>query len=50
LLLLAFSHAALGSAFYYGLFGHDLAAEWRAIRHAAAHPRDTMRCGLQFSA
>ena len=28
---LAFSHAALGSAFYYGIFGHDLAAEWRAI-------------------
>jgi hypothetical protein len=20
---------ALGTAFYYGLFGHDLAAEWR---------------------
>jgi membrane protease YdiL (CAAX protease family) len=31
LLPLAVSHAALGSAFYYGLFGHDLAAEWRAI-------------------
>ena len=31
LLPLAFSHAALGSAFYYGIFGHDLAAEWRAI-------------------
>jgi hypothetical protein len=28
---LAFSHAALGTAFYYGLFGHDLAAEWRAL-------------------
>ncbi len=28
---LALSHAALGSAFYYGIFGHDLAAEWRAI-------------------
>src|SRR6266550_8362556 len=28
---LAFSHATLGSAFYYGIFGHDLAAEWRAI-------------------
>jgi len=28
---LAFSHAALGSAFYYGIFGHDLAAEWRAL-------------------
>lgn len=31
LLPLAFSHAALGSAFYYGIFGHDLAEEWRAI-------------------
>jgi len=31
LLPLAFSHAALGSAFYYGIFGHDLAAEWRGI-------------------
>jgi hypothetical protein len=31
LLPLAFSHAALGSGFYYGIFGHDLAAEWRAI-------------------
>jgi hypothetical protein len=31
LLPLAFSHAALGSAFYYGLFGQDLAAEWRSI-------------------
>jgi hypothetical protein len=31
LLPLAFSHAALGSAFYYGIFGHDLAAEWKAI-------------------
>jgi membrane protease YdiL (CAAX protease family) len=31
LLPLAFSHAALGSAFYYGLFGHDLASEWRAL-------------------
>ncbi len=28
---LAFSHAVLGSAFYYGIFGHDLAAEWRAV-------------------
>ena len=28
---LAFSHAALGTAFYYGLFGHDLATEWRAL-------------------
>ncbi len=31
LLPLAFSHAALGTAFYYGVFGHDLAAEWRAV-------------------
>lgn len=31
LLPLAFSHAALGSAFYYGVFGHDLAVEWRAL-------------------
>jgi membrane protease YdiL (CAAX protease family) len=31
LLPLAFSHAALGLAFYYGIFGHDLAAEWRAL-------------------
>ena len=31
LLPLAFSHAALGSAFYYGLFGQDLAAEWRNL-------------------
>jgi len=31
LLPLAFSHAALGSAFYYGICGHDLAAEWRAL-------------------
>ncbi len=31
LLPLAFSHAALGSAFYYGIFGHDLAAEWQAL-------------------
>jgi len=28
---LAFSHAMLGTAFYYGIFGHDLATEWRAI-------------------
>jgi hypothetical protein len=28
---LAFSHALLGSAFYYGIFGHDLAAERRAL-------------------
>lgn len=31
LLPLAFSHSALGSAFYYGIFGHDLALEWRAL-------------------
>lgn len=31
LLPLAFSHAALGSAFYYGIFGHDLALEWGAL-------------------
>ena len=31
LLPLAFSHAALGATFYYGLFGYDLAAEWSAI-------------------
>ena len=31
LLPLALSHAALGSAFYYGIFGHDLAVEWRAL-------------------
>jgi hypothetical protein len=31
LLPLAFSHAALGSAFYYGIFGHDLATEWRSL-------------------
>jgi membrane protease YdiL (CAAX protease family) len=30
ILPIAFSHAVLGSAFYYGLFGHDLAAEWRS--------------------
>lgn len=27
---LAFSHAALGTAFYYGICGHDLAEEWKA--------------------
>lgn len=31
LLPLAFSHAALGSAFYYGICGHDLAVEWRTL-------------------
>ena len=29
LLPLAFSHAALGTAFYYGVCGHDLAQEWK---------------------
>jgi hypothetical protein len=29
LLPLAFSHAALGTAFYYGICGQDLATEWR---------------------
>ena len=28
---LVFSHAALGTAFYYGIFGHDLALEWKTI-------------------
>ena len=31
LLPLALSHAMLGTAFYYGLFGHDLSAEWSAF-------------------
>ena len=31
LLPLAFSHAALGTAFYYGVMGQDLAAEWRSL-------------------
>jgi len=31
LLPLAFAHAALGSAFYYGVLGRDLAAEWKAL-------------------
>ena len=31
LLPLAFSHAALGTAYYYGIAGQDLAMEWRAI-------------------
>jgi membrane protease YdiL (CAAX protease family) len=31
LLPLALSHAALGSAFYYGIFSHDLAAECRPL-------------------
>ncbi len=31
LLPLAFSHASLGSAFYYGIFGQDLAVEWRSL-------------------
>jgi len=33
LLPLAFSHAALGTAFYYGICGHDLAQEWKAAVH-----------------
>jgi len=33
LLPLAISHAALGSAFYYGIFGHDLAMEWKGLFH-----------------
>lgn len=33
LLPLAVSHATLGSAFFYGLVGHDLAAEWRGLFH-----------------
>jgi membrane protease YdiL (CAAX protease family) len=31
LLPLAISHAALGTAFYYGIMGHDLAAEWKGL-------------------
>jgi hypothetical protein len=31
LLPLAFSHAALGTAFYYGIFGQNLADEWRKL-------------------
>ncbi len=31
LLPLAFSHATLGAAFYYGIFGHDLSTEWSAL-------------------
>jgi hypothetical protein len=30
LLPLAISHAALGTAFYYGVCGHDLAQEWKS--------------------
>jgi hypothetical protein len=33
LLPLAISHAALGTAFYYGIMGHDLAAEWQGLFH-----------------
>ena len=33
LLPLAISHAALGTAFYYGIMGHDLAAEWKGLFH-----------------
>ena len=38
LLPLPFSHAALGSAFCYGIFGHDLAVEWRAVLPRAVLP------------
>jgi hypothetical protein len=34
LLPLAFSHAALGTAFYYGICGHDLAREWKEAMSA----------------
>lgn len=30
---LAVSHAALGTAFYYGIMGHDLATEWKGLFH-----------------
>ena len=33
LLPLAISHATLGTAFYYGIMGHDLAAEWKGLFH-----------------
>lgn len=33
LLPLAVSHAALGTAFYYGIMGQDLAAEWKQLLH-----------------
>ncbi len=33
LLPLAISHAALGTAFYYGIMGQDLAAEWKGLFH-----------------
>lgn len=33
LLPLAISHAALGTAFYYGIMGKDLAAEWNGLFH-----------------
>jgi len=29
--VVALSHAALGSAFYYGIMGQDLATEWRSL-------------------
>ena len=34
LLPLAVSHAALGTAFYYGMCGHDLAQEWQSASSA----------------
>lgn len=34
LLPIAVSHAALGTAFYFGICGHDLAAEWQAAAAA----------------
>jgi membrane protease YdiL (CAAX protease family) len=33
LLPLAISHAALGTAFYYGIMGKDLATEWKGLLH-----------------
>jgi membrane protease YdiL (CAAX protease family) len=33
LLPLAISHAALGTTFYYGIMGQDLAAEWKGLLH-----------------
>jgi hypothetical protein len=37
LLPLAISHAALGTAFYYGICGHDLAQEWRGALSAIGY-------------
>jgi membrane protease YdiL (CAAX protease family) len=33
ILPLAFSHAALGLTFYYGICGLDLGAEWKSLFH-----------------